>query len=187
MSTGQTLLTLGAFILLSTILVTFYRLLAESGQTMDRSQASITAVSLATTYTQLAQGLSFDEATIDSFLTTSQVGHLTPVNGMGPDNQLGPDLPPNASLPRENQIGNFDDFDDFNNAVVVDSTLGGTLGRYATRFRVYYVNPTNVNTAATSQTFVKRMDMRIWRTFPPSADTLQFSLIYGYFQFTNAQ
>lgn len=187
MSTGQTLLTLGAFVLLSTILVTFYRLLAESGQTIDKAQTGITAVSLATTYTQLAQGLSFDEATIDSFLTAAEISHLTPNNRLGRDNQIGPDIPANASLPREDRIANFDDFDDFNNYVVTDTTLGGTLGRFRTQFRVYYVLPTNVGTISTNPTFVKRMDMRIWRISPYSEDTLRFSMIYGYFQFTNAQ
>ncbi len=180
-------MTVAAFVLLSTILVTFYRLLAESGHTIDNAQAGITAVSLATTYTQLAQGLHFDEVTIDSFLTASEASHLTPANSLGRDVQLGPDQPPNSSLPRENIIPNFDDFDDFSNFEVKDSTLGGTLGTYVTRFTVYYVSPTDLTTPSLTQTFAKRMDMKIWREFPPTEDTLRFSVVLGYFQFMNAQ
>lgn len=177
MSTGQTMLTIGAFILLSNILVTFYRLLGESGQTIDDAQAGLTAITLATSYQEVSQGLPFDEATIDTFLTTSQISLLTAPLSLGPDNP-----PPSGQLV-EDQISNFDDFDDFNNFTLIDSTLGGALGKYKTHFAVYYVLPTDINTKSSTRTFVKRMDMRIWRILPPSTDTLKTSIVVGYFHF----
>ena len=70
MSSGQTLITLGAFILLSTILSNFYSLLSVTGVAMNQSEADIAEVALATSYNQIAQGYCFDEASIESFIKT---------------------------------------------------------------------------------------------------------------------
>lgn len=186
MSTGQTMLTIGAFVLLSNILVTFYRLLAESGQTIDSAQAGITEVSLATSYIQIAQGLHFDEATIDSFVTQSQISHLTAPAHLGRDNNYGVDSMGCTTCEPEDDLVYFDDVDDFNGFTIRDSTLGGTLGNYRASFVVYYVSPTNVDSMVNTQTFIKRLDMKIWREFPPSGDTLRTSMIMGYWLFSNA-
>lgn len=165
------MLTMGAFILLSTILVTFYRLLGESGQTLDAAQAGITKVSLATSYMQLAQALHFDHVTDSTFVT--DVSALT--------------LPTNLRRePGEDSLALFNDLDDFNGYEIVEEKLGGNLGTYHTRFVVSYVNPDDVNQISTSRTFVKRMDMTITRIVPPSTDTLRVSMIMGYWHFTNA-
>jgi len=183
------MLTIGAFMLMSSILVTFYRLLAESGQTIDSAQAGITEVSLATSYMQIAQGLHFDEATIDSFITQAEINHLTSPADLGTDNNYGVDTVGCTECEDEDYRvpTYFDDFDDFNGADIRDSTLGGTLGNYRATFRVYYVSPTNVDSVVTTTaTLVKRMDIRIWREFPPSSDTLSTSMIMGYWLFSNA-
>jgi hypothetical protein len=194
-STGQTLLTIGAFILLSNILLTFYGLLAESGQTIDRSQSGITAVSLATTYSQLAHGLNFDERTISRYVEGSQIGELTPPDRLGTDLYYGPDslgtdtlgtvpdLQPEDQGP--GQMKYFDDFDDFNGFEIRDTSLLGGLGYYRTRFRVYYVDADNIDVFSFGQTLVKRMDIKIWREFPPSADTFRTSTVMGYWKFRN--
>lgn len=175
---------MGAFILLSNILITFYRLLAESGQTIDNAQAGITAVSLATSYMQLAQGLHFDEVTIDSFVTRTQVTNLTPPANLGRDNNYGPDTTGPTPWPENAGIHYFDDIDDFNRWR--DTTLSRTLGNYVAAFSVYYVKPDSIEVRSTVQTFVKRMDISIWRLFPPSADTLRTSMIMGYWMFSTA-
>lgn len=179
-------MTIGAFILLSNILTTFYRLLAESGQTVDSSQAGITAVSLATSYMQVAQGLHFDEVTIDSFVTVAQMGHLTSPTNLGREWNYGVDEPSDTTLPRETEIIYFDDIDDFNGYSIRDTTLEGTLGFYRASFTVYYVNPNNIEMPSASRTFVKRLDIRVWRENPPSRDTLRTSMIMGYWLFSNA-
>lgn len=170
--------------LLSTMLVTFYRLLAESGATIDSAQTGITAVSLGTSYIQLAQGLAFDEVTIDAFITQGQLGMLTPPTSLGRDVQMGPDSPPDASAPPEDGPNHFDDIDDFNNFPVRDTSLEAMLGDFNVFFLVYYVDPANILLPAASQTAVKRMDLKIWRVNPPSTDTLKMTYIIGYFKFT---
>ena len=177
MGTGQTMITLGAFVLLMTMLVTFYRLLAQSGETMDSAQAGITTVTLATSVEEIAQGLAFDEATIDSNITAATINLLTAPGSLGREN------PPPIDEPDEDKIQHFDDFDDLNNFSYIDSTLGGTLGKYKLSFQVFYVDPTDIGQVRNNRTFTKRLDMKIWRFFPPSQDTLKLSLVSGYFHF----
>ena len=53
---------------------------------------------------------------------------------------------------------------------------------------VHYVDPNNVATVSVARTFLKRLDLVTWRSFPPSSpgerlDTLHTSLVLGYFHF----
>jgi hypothetical protein len=171
------MLTLGAFCLFVMLLLTFYKILAQSSVTINDAQAGISEMTLATTYIELAQGLGFDEATQDSFLTPSEINTLTAPANLGPDN------PPPAGEHLENDIRYFDDIDDLKNFEVVDSTLTGILGTYKTRFDVNYVNALDVNTISATRTFVKRLDIKVWRIAPPSRDTLKMSYVMGYFHF----
>lgn len=161
--------------LLSTMLLSFYGNVADSGKVVEVTQGNITQVALAISYMEIIQGLAFDEVTVDSFLTASQVNQLS--------STLGPDNPPPMGEPREDQIANFDDIDDFNNFEVEETNPGGTLGTFRSRFNVYYVNPDNINQVSGSKTFVKRVDMTLWRTFPRTGDTLRTSFVIGYFHF----
>ena len=177
MSTSNTFLTLVAFILLSTIMVGFYRNLARSGDTVVDSQSGIAELTLATTYMELAQGLAFDEATVDSFFTMAQLAALTAPSNLGPDN------PPPSGEPTEVGFGTIDDIDDLNNYAITDTSFRGTSGIYRTQFSVKYVDPTNISSTSATRTFVKRVDMSIWRISPASRDTLKHSIIMGYFHF----
>lgn len=177
MSFNQTMLTLGAFLLLSVILTSFYRLLANSGDTINDAQAGISSLTYATTYMELAEGLSFDEVTVDSFLTTAQIGLLTsPMN-------LGPENPPPSGESTENNFTSFDDIDDLNNYSVIDSSLKGITGTFKTSFRVHYVNPLDLSQTSVTRTFVKRVDMTVCRLYPPGRDTLTHSIVMGYFHY----
>lgn len=177
MSTNQTMLTIGAFVIFSLLLLSFYKVLADSTVTINDAQAGISSLTLAATYMELAQGLSFDEATSDSFLTASQMSTLTAPSNLGPDN------PPPAGEHIENAFKYFDDLDDLKNFETVDSTLTGILGTYVTRFDVNYVNPLNVDQVSSARTFVKRLDIKVWRISPVSRDTLTASFVMGYFHF----
>jgi hypothetical protein len=177
MSSFQTVITLFAFMLFSTILVSFYRLLGQSGDTIGNAQQGISEQTLVTTYTELANGLYFDEVSQDSNITPSEINSLTAPTKLGPDN------PPPAGEPAEVDLKTFDDFDDLNNYDIVVSSMPGVIGTYKTHFDVYYVNPINLDVKVATRTFIKRMDMKIWRLSPPSTDTLRTSVIMGYFHF----
>jgi hypothetical protein len=173
MNTGQTLMTLGAFMLLSTILLNFYSLLANSGDIITSGQDGILATTLATSYMEIADGLAFDAVTDTSDIAIGNPNILTAPAYLGQDRA------------DEDSIQNFNDFDDFNN-FSIEKEASGTNRRYKTTFKVYYVDPANVDNTSSTRTFVKRMDLVTWRTFPVikgRADTLRLSVVQGYFHF----
>lgn len=167
------MLTIGAFVLLSMILLSFYGLVADSTKTFDTTQGDITEVALAISYQEIIQGMSFDEATVDSM--RAQVNDLSSV--------LGPDNPPPAGEPYETNMETFDDVDDFNGYQIDQVNPGGVLGTFRTLFNVYYVDPNNINQVSSGKTFTKRVDMNLWRVSPPGQDTLRTSFVVGYFHF----
>ncbi len=174
MSTGQTILTICALMVLTTILLSFYGTLASSGDSITKGQDGILATTLTTSYTELAQGTAFDEVTDSSDIALQNPSALSL--------HLGRDA-------GEDSLSIYDcnDFDDFD-GLEFEQTVTGSNRRYRTRFSVYYVVPTNLELKCATQTFVKRMDLKSWRVFPPAKsateiDTVRSSLIMGYFHF----
>ncbi len=172
MNTGQTILSIGAFILLTTILQGVYGSLGDVGRDVARSQDCILATTVATSYTEFAYGLAFDQVT-----DTSDVGLTTPAVLTYPPN-------PEAG---EDSICNFNDFDDLNGYSEVKAA-GGSGRKFKTSFKVSYVDSLNVGTIMLSRTYIKRLDMKTWRTYPAATsdetiDTLRTSIVMGYFHF----
>jgi hypothetical protein len=175
MSTGQTILTIASFLFLTTILTNFYTLVASTGDDIANGQDGILETTISTSYLELAQGMSFDEVTDSSDAAIANATLLTLPANLGPD------------CSAEDSIQNFNDFDDFN-GLRVEKQPGGTNKRFMTRFAVHYVDPNNVTTISAARTFVKRLDLATWRSFPPASrgerlDTLHTSLVFGYFHF----
>jgi hypothetical protein len=56
MTTGQTLLSMGALVLLTTIMLNFYRIFGANWDTIDSSQLGIDATTIATSYFEIAHG-----------------------------------------------------------------------------------------------------------------------------------
>jgi hypothetical protein len=172
MSTGQTMLTLGAFVFLSTIMLNFYRLVADTGTVIASGQDGILATTIATSYMELAQGVAFDNVSDTSNVAIANPSALTTI--------LGPEA-------GEDSLGAYNDFDDFNGCTI-DKQAVGSDRRYRTAFSVCYVNPDDVGQKSGGKTFVKRMDLKTWRIFPPATgpndiDTVRTSLVMGYFHF----
>jgi len=172
MSSGQTLLTIFAFVLLTTTLNNFYRLLGISGDDISSGQDGILATTIATSYMEIAQGLAFDEQTDTSDAALYDLNVLTDPYNMGYD------------IADEDSIQDFNDFDDFD-GFIFEKEASGTGRQYATQFSVNYVSEGDISEVSNSRTYLKRMDMKTWRTFPPApkADTLRLSLVQGYFHF----
>jgi hypothetical protein len=174
MSTGQTILSIGAFMFLTTILLNFYRVAAETGDTIASGQDGILATTIAASYAEIAQGLAFDEVTDTTNAALASPSVLTSSSALGAE-------------AGEDSIGLFNDFDDFNGKFY-DKPATGTNRTYRTQFTVSYVNPDNINQKSSVRTFVKRMDLKTWRITPaPSSpteiDTIRTFLVLGYFHF----
>jgi hypothetical protein len=174
MSTGQTILTIGAFMFLTTILMNFYSVVAHTGDTIASGQDGILATTIATSYMEVAQGLSFDQITDTSNIAIANPSVLTSPLSLGHESG-------------EDSVALYNDFDDFNRTVV-DKQAMGTNRIYRTIFSVSYVNADNLLLTSTSRTFVKRLDMKTWRVFPVAEtaldlDTVRTTLVLGYFHF----
>ncbi len=174
MTTGQTILSIGAFMFLTTILMNFYRVTAETGDSIASGQDGILATTIAASYTEIAQGLAFDEVTDTTNAALANPSVLTGPTALGPE--AGDD-----------SMALFNDFDDYNGKSY-EKQATGTNRRYRTQFTVSYVNPDNINQKSSVRTFVKRMDLKTWRVSPPPSspteiDTVRTFLVLGYFHF----
>ena len=172
MSTGQTILTIGAFILLTTILQGVYSSIGSIGSDLSGGQDGILATTIATSYTEYANGLSFDQVTDSSDIALTSPMLLT--------------YPPGPEA-GETGFDSFNDFDDLN-GFVDEKLAGGSSRKYKTLFTVSYVDTSDVSHAVAYRTYLKRLDMKTWRTFPvPSPDeiidTVKTSVVMGYFHF----
>jgi hypothetical protein len=172
MSTGQTLLTIGAFVLLTTILQGLYNSLINVGSDISNGQDGILETTIAASYTEIAYSLAFDQVTANSDTALTTLNVLT--------------YPPGPEAGEDSLI-NFNDFDDFNRFVDT-KTAGGSGRKYTTQFVVSYVDSNNIGNTVAYRTNVKRLDMKTWRTVPPPLrdeilDTLTTSIIMGYFHF----
>ncbi len=169
------MLTLGAFMFLSTILLNFYTTMNATGEEISSGQDGILSTTISASYLEMAQGLAFDVVTDSSDIALYNVNVLTSATLLGRESA------------GEDSIHEFDDFDDFNN-FTVEKDAGTTGRRYRTTFKVSYVNPSDVATITTSKTFLKRLDLKTWRVKPPMVrssrlDTLKMSMAMGYFHF----
>ena len=175
MNTGQTFLTIGALVLLMSSLIGFYRLLGHNGERLEISQSGITATTIATSIMEIASSLAFDAVTDTTDAAIAAIGLLTAPGSLGNE---GTD---------DDSLQKYDDFDDFNGDTLVRPMPGG-LGAFTVAFAVNYVDPNDVNAVQGNRTFVKRLDMTIWKSFPPAADgedvdTTRMSMVMGYFHF----
>jgi hypothetical protein len=172
---NHTILTIGAFLILTTVLLSLYRLLGTAGDDVSNAQDMILATTITTSYLELAQGLAFDQMTDTSHVAFANASTLTPVSWLGRDTSA------------ENSIPAFNDFDDFS-GYSLEKTATGSNKRFTTAFRVHYVEMGNVDQISAVPTFVKRMDVKTWRSYPPATegaipDTLKMSICMGYFHY----
>ena len=172
MNTGQTILTIGAFVLLTTILQGLYNSLSNVGADIASGQDGILATTIATSYCETVNRLAFDQVT-----DTSDVALTSPLFLTYP---CGPEA-------GEDSLANFNDFDDLN-GFAENKVAGGSGRTYRTTFKVSYVDELNLASIVANRTYLKRLDMRTWRVLPPPTgdeiiDTLTTSLVMGYFHF----
>jgi len=168
----HTLLTIGAFMILTSVLLGFYNLLASTGDDVGNAQEMILATTIATSYAELAQGLAFDEVTDTTHVPLTSFSTLTPGGSLGPEKST------------EDSIQRFNDFDDFNGYKAEQSAFG-TDRRFTTEFTVYYVDPDDIECYSAGPTYVKRLDLITYRSYPTGGriDTLRLSVTMGYFHF----
>src|SRR3989304_6865300 len=123
MNTGQMLLSLGALILLSTMILRFNRAVLTSDEVMYNSKFNVLASSLCTSLIEEARGKAFDQETDSAAVTKTDQLSTT----MGPD--FG------------EKYESFNDFDDFDGFVKVDSTMPSAI--FYVTSKVTYIQSKN--------------------------------------------
>jgi hypothetical protein len=160
MNTGQTMLSIGALILLSAMILRVNSTFLSTDTNVQAAKFGVLATSLATSYIEEASRKQFDENTSiaisDSTLLSTNLG-----------------------LDGTETISDCDDFDDFNN---LDTTITDLpSATFNVRCKVSYINPQNPDIDVNYRTWNKKLTVTI--SSPFSQDTIRISSIFSYFKF----
>ena len=180
MSSVQTILTMGAFMLLTYAVFNMNRMLGEADITLAQDRYKLEALSLMNSYMERATNNNFDEASADTTVTY-ELDDSTICVAPG---DLGFDS-------GETTYDDIDDFDDF-----VDLSPYIEIGRsgveYVMNFKVEYVNLVGGHYVTSgAQSWNKRMTISISDNYDPPLiyknystgivkDTLTMSFVYSY-------
>jgi hypothetical protein len=166
MNTGQTLLTIGAMVLLGTIVIGVNRNLFSNGVILTQTEVGIYAISLASSIIEEASGQNYDEVTVNDAVTATTSLSLT----------LGPEA---GETTNPVTTTNFDDFDDYNN-LDMPTTVSG-IDNFRIKAQEVYINAANPEGSTTTPTWYKKINVSVIPTV--SQDTIKMSYIFSYFNF----
>lgn len=165
MGGAQTLLTIGALMLLSSVILSLNNAILGRGIMNYESEAILTATSLAQSLLEEVRTRSFDQQTLPPN-RVSNPSYLTTGGNLG--TEAG-----------EVSTGDFDDVDDYNEfgRIVATSRLGDFKGEV----EVYYVQSGNLLDALNYQTYLKRIDVRVANMYIGTPDqTITLSTVIAY-------
>ena len=150
MLSGQMMYVLGAFALLSLLVLSVNRIIVENTTVMLENEASISAISLAQAMVDEIQTKEFDENTIAA--RVYNVSGLTSVAALGRD--AGESVPTTDVYPYLS-VSAFDDVDDYNG--YKRKVTSPRLGDFTISDSVYYLVASNLNLKSSTQTFYKKI------------------------------
>jgi len=162
MNTGQMILTMGAMIFLSAIVLRVNTVTLVNTETQYNSKFDILAVSIGNTMLEEISKKAFDENTISNTLTS--VGQLTSQNNLGSDSE---------------SYSQFDDIDDYDGYSYSDSTMPSAI--FDVTCSVGYVNATNPDIIVNSKEWTKKITIKV--SSRSMKDTLTVSSLYSYWVF----
>lgn len=176
MGLGQTLLTILALMLMGRLILTVNRTTLDSGFSKDIAEYRISATSLGTSLMESANALAFDEATVDTFLLSTQSSSLTDTSSFGPD--VG-----------ETSAALFDDIDDYDGYTRVDTLTNSAI--FNITGKVEYLDVSGNTLSITSaKKFNKLITVYVtsdflvdYSVYPVKPDTLKFQQIFSYWYF----
>lgn len=159
MSATQTLLTIGGILLLTFLILSYYRSSGTQTEISINNEAIITGTGIAQSLFDEIQGKAFDENT-----TTASVSDPN-------DLSSSPGKDPGESL-----RSSFDDVDDYS-AYATNDTLN-KLGVFHSDIDVHYVSASDPDVNSYTRTFAKRVDITVTNNY--LTDTLKFSQVISY-------
>lgn len=163
MNSGQLFLTIGGMFLLSLLVLRMNTTFMTTGDVMYNTKYGVLAVSLGTSMIEEANSKSFDCTT-----DTNAVSSLTAITAPA---SLGPEA-------GETPV-TFNDFDDFNNYIRVDSSMPSAV--FTIRCKVGYINPDSPDVFVNQRTWHKRILVTV--TSPSMQDTVRLSSVFSYWFF----
>ncbi len=163
MNTGQMMLTIGAMILLSTLMLRINTSNLQTDSVRAEAQYGVIATSIITSIMEKAKSLAFDTKT-DTNNVTSTID-LTPALNLGPG--FG------------ETYDTFNDFDDFDGYTKVDSSMPSAV--FDISCEVFYIHKTNLKAKYHSRTWHKKIVVQVSSKF--MQDTIKQSSIYSYWYF----
>ena len=177
MNTGQTILTVGALAMLSIITLTYYNSIGSAGRTISKNNADFMETTIATSFLERVENCAFDMCADTMTIPVADSTRFSPPSKLG-----------RKSWQSSSDYTTFQWVDDFAGDVITYSP-GWMNETYSVLFDVYYVNPwgNNINTKLTTkQSFLKRIDVKVWRTWPPDTteskvDTVTMSALHGFY------
>jgi len=140
MASSETLLTIGALVLLSIFTLSLNSHMVQDHTAIYQSEQYIEAMGAAQRYIEEAEALKFDENK-----SATAIASFTSSLSFGPDSN--------------ESYGSFDDVDDFNGFTVVDSLTNSIP--FTVNISVYYVDPNNSFNSTSSNTYFKEMSVTI--------------------------
>jgi hypothetical protein len=174
MNMGQSMLTLGALILVSVVTLNFYRANDYVGSSLDFDRFRMEGLSMLTSHIEQLSQYYFDEATTDTGNQKRLIDFTSP-------NLLGFEA---------NDSGVVDDIDDLNGILIDETGISGVEYRIVTN--VEYVTLTNnqLVTSAARQ-YHKRVTVSVFDSYSPPLiyrmegdtrvqDTLRMSVLVSY-------
>lgn len=157
------LLTIGAMILLSMVILNTNRNYLNTTVYLQETKYGVLATSLATSIIEKAKSLSYDEETYGE--SVSSTSDLTPANLLGPESG--------------ETYSTFNDFDDFDGYITVDTTEMSAV--YKISCSVNYVTENQLNGTTNSRTWHKKISIAVTSDF--MTDTVRMSSIFSYWFF----
>ncbi len=181
MNTGQTLLTIGALMILGLTVLSTNRTSLQHGAIIAVTEVGIYATSLAQAKIEEAEGRAFDQYSASDTLGSGNVitdlSQLTTTLGK----ETGETYP---------DFNDFDDYNYYSGSNPYKLYVPG-VDTFRVQTTVFYVDTANPNAAAGTRTWHKKMIVKVWPTVSPwgetkensRPDTVTMSYIYSYWWF----
>ena len=181
MNTGQTLLTIGALMILGLTVLSTNRTSLQHGAIIAVTEVGIYATSLAQAKIEEAEGKAFDQYSASDTMGSGNV--ITDVSQLS--TTLGKET--GETYP---DFNDFDDYNYYSGSNPYKLYVPG-VDTFRVQTTVFYVDTANPNAAIGTRSWHKKMIVKVWPTVSPwgeskensRPDTVMMSYIYSYWWF----
>lgn len=167
MNTGQMLLTAGAMMLLSILVLRISSSQLTTQDSMHNSKFGILAISIGSSVMELATQKAYDEASTSDYLTS--LNSLTQPANFGAGKELGE---------YKDSLYTYDDYDDFDGYTNIDSTMPSAF--FEIHCAVNYVDPNVSGFITGNRTWHKMMTVTV--TSPSMTDDVVLRKVFSYWK-----